>query len=84
MRVIQCAARRRCRVSCKVANYLRMDESWSLGRLRMMFLSWVEALKLDFVDDSRDIGLFCREITLLDGNFDNGVHFARKSAFAPI
>ena len=41
-------------------------------------------LKLDFLDDSRDIELFCREINLLDGSFDIGVHFARESALAPI
>ena len=29
-------------------------------------------------------GCFCREINLLDGSFDNGVHFARESALAPI
>ena len=39
---------------------------------------------MDFLHDSRDIGLFCREINLLDGSFDNGVHFARESALAPI
>ena len=32
-----------------------------------------EALKLDFLDDVRDIG----EIDLLDGGFDNSIHFAR-------
>ena len=37
-----------------------------------------EALKLDFLDDSRDIG----EINLLDGAFDNGIHFARESTLA--
>jgi hypothetical protein len=37
-----------------------------------------EALKLDFLDDGRDIG----EINLLDGSFDNGVHFARESTLA--
>ena len=33
-----------------------------------------EALKLDFLDDGRDIG----EINLLDDGFDNGIHFARE------
>ena len=37
-----------------------------------------EALKLDFLDDGRDIG----EINLLDGGFDNGIHFARESTLA--
>jgi len=31
-----------------------------------------------------EFGLFCREINLLDGSFDNGIHFARESALAPI
>ena len=37
-----------------------------------------EALKLDFLDDGRDIG----EISLLDGGFDNGIHFAGESTLA--
>ena len=37
-----------------------------------------EALKLDFLDDGRDIG----EINLLDGGFDKGIHFARESTLA--
>jgi hypothetical protein len=51
----------------------------SLDRLRMRFLGLgFEALKLDFLDDGRDIG----EINLLDGGFDNGIHFARESTLA--
>ena len=38
-----------------------------------------EALKLDFLDDGRDIGLFRREINLLDGSFDNGIHLLRST-----
>jgi hypothetical protein len=34
-----------------------------------------EALKLDFLDDGRDIS----EINLLDGGFDNGIHFSKHS-----
>jgi hypothetical protein len=42
----------------------------SLDRLGMRFLGLgFEALKLDFLDDGRDIG----EINLLDGGFDNGI-----------
>jgi hypothetical protein len=51
----------------------------SLDRLGMRFLGLgFEALKLDFVDDGRDIG----EINLLDRGFDNGIHFARESTLA--
>jgi hypothetical protein len=46
--------------------------------LALKHLSWTS------LDNSRDIGLFCRELNLLDGSFDNGVHFARESALAPI
>jgi hypothetical protein len=51
----------------------------SLDRLRMGFLGLgFEALKLDFLDDGRDIG----EINLLGGGFDNGIQFARESTLA--
>ena len=40
--------------------------------------------EIALLDDGRDIGLFRREIKLLDGSFDNGIHFARKPALAPI
>jgi hypothetical protein len=51
----------------------------SLDRLRMRLLGLgFEALKLDFLDDGRDIG----EINLLDGSSDNGKHFARESTLA--
>ena len=53
------------------------------GGMRFLGLGF-EALKLDFLDDGRDIGLFRRKINLLDGSFDNGIHFARESALAPI
>src|SRR5271166_3482107 len=53
------------------------------GGMRFLGLDF-EALKLDFLDDGRDIGLFRRKINLLDGSFDNGIHFARESALAPI
>jgi hypothetical protein len=57
--------------------YTVKDGRWN--RLRMRFLGLgFEALKLDFLDDGRDIG----EINLLDGGFDNGIHFARESTLA--
>jgi hypothetical protein len=53
------------------------------GSMRFLDLGF-EALKLDFLDDGRDIGLFRREINLIDGSFDDGIDFARKPALAPI
>ena len=40
--------------------------------------------EIALLNDNRDIGLFRREINFLDGSFDNGIHFARESALAPI
>ena len=46
--------------------------------LALKHLSWISSMT------SATSGCFCREINLLDGSFDNGVHFARESALAPI
>src|SRR3974377_144932 len=61
------------------------DNPCSLRVSRGVSVRLIDDMSNKFLfDDGRDIGLFRREINLLDGSFDNGIHFARESALAPI
>src|SRR5215467_12414133 len=52
--------------------------------MRCVFDPALEALQLDFFNNSRGSGPFCRKVNLLDGSFNDGVHLFRKPALSTI